>query len=498
MSRYETAAMNTHLSYTLAARPNSGRLLRSWAVFSRGTFSGAIAALDAALIVAASCLTGIAYGLAVYRDAGDIAAFMQVGALGAGIFAVANALRGEYRMPNFFSFKPHARRVMQTWNVTLIGLLTLGFLMRIGVDYSRGWIVLFYGATLAALLVERYLVVKLCGFARAGGLISAQRVFLIGTGAQIGAFVNRYEPWTLGLNIVGCRFLTPVAATATQAERRAALDRDLAEAVASVRSLEPDAIFLLLPWSATATIGRCAETFLALPVEIHLGPEAILYRFEDVELSKLGPLASLKLTRLPLTRLEVAQKRLLDLVLSAVAIIALTPLFLVLGLLIKRDSPGPVFFVQRRYGFNQQPFRIIKFRTMRTLDDGAVIAQARPGDPRLTRIGRWLRRWNLDELPQLFNVLTGDMSLVGPRPHALAHDRDFALRIALYARRHNVKPGITGWAQIHGLRGETDTDEKMRRRVEHDLYYVDNWSLWLDLKIIARTVLSPRAYKNAY
>jgi len=168
------------------------------------------------------------------------------------------------------------------------------------------------------------------------------------------------------------------------------------------------------------------------------------------------------------------------------------------AILIKLDSPGPIFFVQRRYGFNQQPFRIIKFRTMRTLEDGPVIRQAQQNDPRLTRIGRWLRRWNIDEVPQLFNVLTGDMSLVGPRPHALSHDREYEQRISRYARRHNVRPGITGWAQIHGYRGETDTEEKMRKRVEYDLYYIDNWSLWLDFKIIVRTVLSRSAYRNAY
>ncbi len=154
--------------------------------------------------------------------------------------------------------------------------------------------------------------------------------------------------------------------------------------------------------------------------------------------------------------------------------------------------------MQRRYGFNQQPFRIIKFRTMHTHKGGAFIAQATRDDPRLTRIGGWLRRWNIDEIPQLFNVLTGDMSLVGPRPHALSHDHEFERRISLYARRHNVKPGITGWAQINGFRGEIDNEEKLSKRVEHDLYYIDNWSLWLDLKIIARTVLSPAAYRNAY
>ena len=134
---------------------------------------------------------------------------------------------------------------------------------------------------------------------------------------------------------------------------------------------------------------------------------------------------------------------------------------------------------------------------MITLDDGTNVPQATRNDPRLTRIGRWLRRWSIDEIPQLFNVLLGDMSLVGPRPHALTHDREYEQKISLYARRHNVKPGITGWAQVNGHRGQTD-DEKMRRRVEHDLYYIDNWSLGLDLYILIRTVVSPTVYRNAY
>ncbi|MGH6671133.1 MAG: undecaprenyl-phosphate glucose phosphotransferase [Xanthobacteraceae bacterium] len=491
--------MNTVSSFTLAAPPRTGRFLRAWAVLLRGTFSSAIFLLDASIIVALSCGTGVAYSLAAYRDPGDIASFLRIGVLAASIFVVSNVFRGEYRLPNFFSFKPHARRTIQLWNVTLICLLMLAVLtQQSAAAYSRAWIVLFYAATLAALIVERFLIVRLTAHARGSGLVTAQRVFLIGTGAHVGAFINYYEPWTLGINIVGCRFLTPVAPGASDADRRAALDRDLAEAIAGVRSVQPDAIFLLLPWSATAIIERCAEAFLALPVEIHLGPEQILHKFEDVELSKQGPLASLKLTRLPLSTFEIVQKRLFDVAFAAMALIASTPLLVLVAILIRLDSPGPVFFVQRRYGFNQRPFRIIKFRTMRTLDDGAVVPQAVRDDPRLTRIGRSLRRWNIDEIPQLFNVLTGDMSLVGPRPHALSHDRKYEQRIALYARRHNVKPGITGWAQINGLRGATETDEKMRKRVEYDLFYIDNWSLWLDLKIVARTALSPAAYRNAY
>jgi Undecaprenyl-phosphate glucose phosphotransferase len=488
--------MNTHQSYTLASQPQTSRFLRVWAVLSRGTFSGVIFLTDVALIVAMSCFTGIAYHLVVYGDYGNVHSFVQGGVLAACIFAISNLFRREYRLPNFFSFKPHGRRTIQLWNVTLICLLMIGFLTQIGVTYSRAWIVLFYIVTLAALIVLRYVIVRISALARAAGLLSAQRIFLIGTGAHVGAFINRYEPWKLGINIVGCRFLTPVVATASTEVRRAMLDGDLAEAVASVRSLAPDAIFVLLPWSATATIERCAETFLALPVEIHLGPEQILHKFDEVKLSTLGPVASLQLTRRPLSRFEIIQKRMFDLIFAAAALVLATPLLLLVAALIRLDSPGPIFFVQRRYGFNQQPFRIIKFRTMCTLDDGS--RQAKRDDPRLTRIGRWLRRWNIDEIPQLFNVLTGDMSLVGPRPHPLPLDHEYQRRILLYARRHNVKPGITGWAQINGYRGETDTDEKMRNRVEYDHFYIDNWSLWLDLKIIGRTVLSRTAYRNAF
>jgi Undecaprenyl-phosphate glucose phosphotransferase len=490
--------MNTHPSYTLASRPQTGRFLRARAVLLRGTFAAAIFLTDVAFIIAMSCLTGIAYHLFVYGKPGNFTLFIQVGVLTASIFSVSNLSRGEYQLPNFCAFKSHLGRTIQLWNVTLICLLTLGFLAQTTVEYSRAWIVLFYVATLAGLVALRFLIVHVTAVARAAGMISAQRIFLIGTGANVNAFVNRYEPWTHGINIVGCRFVTPVAATASGETRQAMLDRDFTEAVASVRSLEPDAIFLLLPWSQTEVIERCAETFMALPVEIHIGPEQILHKFEEIKLSKLGPLTSLQLTRRPLTRMEIARKRVFDLVVAALALIVLTPVLLLVAAVVWLDSPGPVFFVQRRYGFNQQPFRIIKFRTMRTLDDGPVIAQATRNDPRLTRIGRFLRRWNIDEIPQLFNVLTGDMSLVGPRPHALSHDLEFERRISLYARRHNVKPGITGWAQIHGYRGEIDTDEKMRGRVEHDLFYIDNWSLWLDLQIIVRTVLSPAGYRNAY
>ena len=490
--------MSTVPNYTLASRPETTRITRAWTALIRNMLPTLILLGDVAVIVSLSCITGIGYHVVVYSEIGDILAFLNVGAFAATIFVVPNMLLQEYRLSSFLSLKPHFLRAWRLWNITCLCLLVLAFLAKTTVVYSRGWFVLYYVATLATLFLVRYLLVQIALNASRSGLMAAQRTFLVGTGQQIGAFVERYEAWQIGISIVGCRFLTPLPADTPAATRRQTLDRDLAEAVEGARYLEPDAVLLLLPWSDTPLINRCAEMFLALPAEIHLGPEQILHKFESAQLSRRGPMSSLQLTRLPLSRFELLQKRVFDLLFAGLALALLTPLLLAVMLLVRLDSPGPIFFLQRRYGFNQREFRIVKFRTMTTLDDGSEIRQAARGDPRITRVGRWLRRWNIDEIPQLFNVLMGDMSLVGPRPHALAHNRDYERRISLYARRHNVKPGITGWAQIYGFRGRTDTDDKMRQRVEHDLYYIDNWSIWLDLRILVQTVLSPAAYRNAH
>ena len=490
--------MNVHPAYSLSSPIDANRLLRRWTLISRATFCATILLLDISAVVSMSWVTGIGYHFIAYREIGDIVSYLEVGSLSAMIFAVLNLLRGEYRLPNFFAYRPHLRRCIRLWNVTFICLLALGFLAKISAVYSRGWLVLYYASTICVLLALRYLLVQVAIHGSRMGILSGQRIFLFGTGRHIDDFVTRYQPKTFGVSVVGCHFLTPTAPGAPARAQHESLARDLEQAAASVRQLEPDAIFLVMPWSATETINSCADALLKLPAEIHLGAEHILDRFEHVQLSKFGSIVSLQLTRMPLSRFELIQKRVFDLVLASIALFLLTPLLVLIAVLIKLDSAGPIFFLQHRHGFNQKPFRIIKFRTMRTLEDGEAIAQAKENDPRVTRTGAWLRRWNIDELPQLFNVIKGDMSLVGPRPHALSHDREYEQRIVLYARRHNVKPGITGWAQIHGLRGEIDSDEKIESRVEHDLYYIDNWSLALDLRILVRTVLSATSYRNAY
>ena len=194
---------------------------------------------------------------------------------------------------------------------------------------------------------------------------------------------------------------------------------------------------------------------------------------------------------------SAALKRGLDLIVAGLMLFLLGPLLLGVAAAITLESKGPIFFLQTRHGFGNRHFKVFKFRSMRVLEDGAAFRQATRNDPRITAVGRFIRRTNIDELPQLFNVLLGDMSLVGPRPHPIALNDDFAARIRMFHRRHNIRPGITGWAQVNGHRGETDTLEKMKLRVEHDLWYVDNWSLALDMKILVNTLISPAAYRNA-
>jgi exopolysaccharide biosynthesis polyprenyl glycosylphosphotransferase len=218
---------------------------------------------------------------------------------------------------------------------------------------------------------------------------------------------------------------------------------------------------------------------------------------DNIAMSAKALLLPVAVQRGALTSFERAVKRAVDVVVSMTAILFFCPFFLIVATAIKLDSPGPIIFRQRRGGLNAKEFVIFKFRTMTILEDGPVVTQACRDDLRVTRIGKFLRRSSLDEMPQLFNVLRGDMSLVGPRPHALAHDEEYGVHIRDYAFRHHVKPGMTGWAQVNGLRGETASFEQMAERVKLDLWYINNCSMGLDIKIMVRTcfeVLRDRAY----
>jgi putative colanic acid biosynthesis UDP-glucose lipid carrier transferase len=234
-----------------------------------------------------------------------------------------------------------------------------------------------------------------------------------------------------------------------------------------------------------------------LPLPVNLIPFGAMADILKRPSHRMGESISIELQRGPLSGPERTIKRLLDIFCAGVGLFALLPLLALTALAIKIDSTGPIIFRQRRCGFNGRPFHILKFRTMSVLEDGEIVHQATPCDLRVTRVGRFLRRTSIDELPQLLNVMEGSMSLVGPRPHALAHDTHFDTVVANYAFRHHVKPGLTGWAQVNGYRGPTPNVADVQSRVEHDLWYINNWSFGLDCTIIVRTVFELMRGDNA-
>jgi Undecaprenyl-phosphate glucose phosphotransferase len=454
----------------------------------RGTFAFMAALADVCAITLSAILVGTVYHWIAYGIQGMTENFLQLGLFIALIFTVANVVRQEYAIARYLSFSGHGRRSLFVWNITFIGALASAFVTKTTADFSRVSFVAFYVFGFTAICLVRATIVSFVKASAAAGGVSARRVFLVGFEEDMHKFMDRYDPWKAGMHIVAASVL----------RKDGELREDLALAGASARMMRPDDVFVLVPWSDEATIDACVDAFLRVPASLHLGPERVLDRFVKARIDKIGEIASLNLVGRPLSTFDVLIKRAFDVAVAGTALVLLSPLFLVVAALMKLDSPGPVFFLQRRYGFNQEPFRIVKFRTMTTIDDSRHVTHTAENDPRITRIGRWMRRYNIDELPQLLNVLRGEMSLVGPRPHALAHDQQFEQTIALYARRHNVKPGITGWAQVNGFRGGISEDAKIRMRIEHDLFYIDNWTLLLDLRILFLTVFSRKAYRNAF
>lgn len=294
-----------------------------------------------------------------------------------------------------------------------------------------------------------------------------------------------------GVEVVYARLL---AADEDEVEEPKTL-RDLCAAV--IRERRPDAIYVALDGISQFDLRRLRDLLCPLPVPIHIIPQARLPTKGAA--TPAFTLESLfQLQRAPLKRIDLLQKRVFDVLMSALLLMLAAPLLILVSCAIKLDSPGPVLFRQTRRGLHGRHFRILKFRTMTVLENGSEIRQANRDDIRITRLGKLLRQTSIDELPQFLNVLLGDMSLVGPRPHAIAHDDYYSGMIASYAHRQMVKPGVTGWAQVCGYRGATPRVEDMAARVEHDNWYIGNWSFWLDLKIVFRTAVIVFKDSNAY
>ncbi len=450
-------------------------------------YSACLALCDSCIVIATAACAAFLYH-AWWGGEPITYSMSLIGSLAAVLFALPCAARGEYVVPAYLSFEGHAKRTALLWSLVFLCLLTIGFVTKTSAEASRSAVTIFYFGGFASLLATRaLLVVATRAQARAGGLL-CRRIFLVGFESEIAVFRKRYEASMLGMNLVGAFAL----------RGGDHIQADLALAAASARFLRPDEVVIVAPWSRRRLIDACVEAFRRVPASIRLASDPRLAQLADACNFDIGRASTIELVRPPLSNAEVLLKRSIDLAGAGIGLVLLSPLLAVVALLIKLDSPGPVIFSQRRYGFNQEPFRIFKFRSMTTMEDGRNVVQACRNDARVTRVGRWLRRFSIDEFPQLVNVLRGEMSLVGPRPHAFAHDQNFGQSIAPYARRHNMKPGITGWAQVNGFRGEIKSEKDIRRRVKHDLYYIDNWSIRMDLLCLWRTVASSRAWRNVY
>jgi undecaprenyl-phosphate galactose phosphotransferase/putative colanic acid biosynthesis UDP-glucose lipid carrier transferase len=257
-------------------------------------------------------------------------------------------------------------------------------------------------------------------------------------------------------------------------------------------------IVLAVSWNEARIIDLMRDRFRNSPLPVQLLPDRQIRHLVSNPAFSVRRSFAIEVQRAPLSRLEQAAKRGLDIVGAGLGILLLSPLMLLTAVAIKLDTKGPVFFLQKRTGFNAKQFTIFKFRTMSVMEDGAEVVQAERNDPRVSTLGALLRATSIDELPQLFNVMLGNMSLVGPRPHAVAHDSYYGGQLSDYAFRHHVKPGITGWAQIHGARGRTAEVGSMKRRLDFDLWYISNWSFALDLLILFRTFTEVMRRRNAY
>jgi Undecaprenyl-phosphate glucose phosphotransferase len=478
------------------AEANASFRRRSAIPLSYQSLSPLAATFDFGWIITASVGSGVVYHVIALGGLGDLVHYIGCGVAVAALFSMSARAHDLYRPANLLRPRSKIREILTIWVMVFLCLATVAFTVKISQVFSRGTVLLFFVAGLIGIVGSRF------GFARAlTSVISSGRL-----GGRRVALLTSSHDQRKQVELVAAFEQYGYAVTqvfdVTSGDRDSAYSAQTAERVREVlryaRQRPLDEIILAIPWSKTILIDGISAELRALPIPLKLVPDPFVGRMLDRPLLDLGPTRAIELQRAPLTRGQRAVKRIMDVALSGLGLLVLAPVLAVMAFAIRFDSPGPVFFTQRRVGFNGRPFRIYKFRTMTTLDDGPAIQQARRDDARVTRIGRLLRRSSLDELPQLLNVLRGEMSLIGPRPHAVAHDNEYDKLIASYAVRQKMKPGLTGWAQVNGFRGETKEVHLMKCRVEHDLQYIDRWSLWLDLRIVGMTLVHLVKMRGAY
>lgn len=454
-----------------------------------------LALADVLIIVAAGTLGGMLYHLAINGSIGSGAACSGLGLVAGLTYAVAAQRLGLYRLNELLEREPDNGRVLTSWGFAILVLAVVLFLFKVGGDASRGSVVCLSVLGGIGLVLSRHTAKRQLRAAIVAGAIRGRRAILIGTQNELAQFARRDLLVKFGLDEVE-RVVLPrndasnLCSAFLKAQTETVLRR--------VREVPADEIVLALPWSHTADVELLLDRLRVVPLPVRLLPDLAVSTILRRQTSTAHRSYLVEVQRTPLTALERSAKRVMDVTIAATSLVFLSPLILLAAAAIKLESRGPVIFRQRRHGFNGQPFVIYKFRTMKVLEDGAAVVQATKKDPRVTRVGRVLRETSIDELPQLWNVLQGNMSIVGPRPHAMIHDYEYGKVIANYAFRHHMKPGITGWAQVQGSRGGTPRLELMEQRVTLDLWYIDNWNLVLDIYIMLKTFFELIRPRNAY
>jgi undecaprenyl-phosphate galactose phosphotransferase/putative colanic acid biosynthesis UDP-glucose lipid carrier transferase len=452
-------------------------------------------AIDAAIIFLLSVGAGVAFHLVANGVFGDIEQFAATGAIVAVFFCGLVRLQVPRNPRASATRLGRARMAAMAWVGTFLLLIVLAFSMKISSQFSRGTIFVFFLVGLAAVVVSRAVTPRLLARWLAMTAYRGLEVLIVAPHGTPSVVALRTE-----LERQGCKSIRTIVFDdgCTPAYWASERRRLLQTVFDAARSAAPGEIYILSGQLSFDAASGLMSGMRLLPRAVYFVPDEQVSVLLQHSVHNIGGVATLEMQKTPMSRSERGVKRILDITIAGGALVFASPLLAAIALAIKLNSAGPLFFRQTRLGYRGHPFQILKFRSMTVVEDGDTIVQASRNDQRVTRVGKWLRRSSFDELPQLWNVLKGEMSIVGPRPHAAAHDAQFAKLIENYEVRQHVKPGITGWAQVHGLRGETPVLDLMYRRIEMDLWYASNCSLALDIQILFKTIGAVLGQENAF
>lgn len=467
------------------------RPLRKWPIAYR-SISLLVITADVATIILCGIVCGILYNFEVFGGSGEIADYVGSAAVVAALFVSLMKSRDLYSSTELLALKTQVVSVTTAWVSVFLFLSGAAFALKVGGHFSRGAIFSFAGIGVTLLIFQRVVYRNVITRGLGRQRFAARNAILIADEAPVSGSTLVHTLLKHGFHL-DRQFTLPLA----QNDPRL-LDAFISDIVGYLRGSNIEEVIVGVDAKRWGELNKLLAGLRVLPLPVNLIPVGNASDILSRPTRVIGDSVCIELHRGPRSAFERAAKRFIDLVSALAGLFLLLPLLVITAVMVKLDSPGPILFSQRRCGFNGRPFHIYKFRTMSVMEDGPTVFQAAQSDSRVTRVGKWLRRTSIDELPQLLNVLNGSMSLVGPRPHAVAHDSQFDKVISNYAFRQHAKPGLTGWAQVNGQRGPTPTLADIRRRVDFDLWYIDNWSLGLDFLIIVRTFLEILRGRNAY